>query len=217
MKTILFSMLLSAAACGGGGSKAKPETTPTPTEATPVAKTEAPPEEAKPAPPPEEKKPDPEAIKKEALATETAAYEKAKPVFEGACKSCHFKGQKNASAKKLAEFDITTYPFAGKHANAKDIRTALAIGGGKATMPKTKPGSVKGDDPPRSPRGADAGRREAAGAHLFRDEVVTLSRTGRSVCHGVRPRARAQRSHLAVARVLRSLRALAAPDPLVFA
>ncbi|MDQ3340518.1 MAG: hypothetical protein M4D80_35620 [Myxococcota bacterium] len=167
MKTILFSMLLAAAACGGGGSKAKPETTPTPTEPTPVAKTETPPaEETKPTTPVEEPKPDPEAMKKEALATETAAYEKAKPVFETACKSCHFKGQKNASAKKLAELDITTYPFAGKHATAKDVRTVLAIGGGKPTMPKNKPGSVKGDDLAAIAAWADAwDAAEAAGAH----------------------------------------------------
>jgi outer membrane biosynthesis protein TonB len=165
MKTILFTILLGAAACGGGGKKT--ETTPTPTEPTPVAKTEAPPpEEVKPAPPPEEPKPDPEAIKKELLATETAAFEKAKPVFETSCKSCHFKGQKNTNAKKLAEFDITAYPFAGKHANAADVRKVLGIGGGKATMPKNKPGSVKGDDLALIAAWADAwDAAEAGGAH----------------------------------------------------
>jgi hypothetical protein len=165
MKTILFSILLGAAACGGGGSKPTTPTDPTPTEPTPVANPE-PPVESQPTPPPEEPKPDPEAMKKEALATETAAYEKAKPVFEGFCKSCHVKGQKNASAKKLAELDITTYPFAGKHGNTKDIRKVLAIGGGKATMPKTKPGTVKGDDLAAIAAWADAwDAAEAAGAH----------------------------------------------------
>ena len=171
MKTIMFSILLAAAACGGGGSKpaatpAQPaEPMPTPTETT--AKTEpAPPAETQPAPPPEPAKPDPEALKKEAMDAETAAFEKAKPVFEGFCKSCHVKGQKNASAKKLGEFDMTTYPFGGEHKTAKDIRKVLGIGGGKATMPKTKPGSVKGDDLAAITAWADAyDAAEAAGAH----------------------------------------------------
>jgi outer membrane biosynthesis protein TonB len=160
-------LLASLAACGGGGSKAKPvEPTPTPTEPTPVAKTEAPPEESKPAPEPEPPKPDPEQLKKEAMDAETAAFEKAKPVFEGFCKSCHFKGQKNASAKKLGEFDMTAYPFGGKHNKAADIRKVLGIGGGKATMPKTKPGSVKGDDLAAISAWADAyDAAETAGAH----------------------------------------------------
>lgn len=171
MKTILFSMLVVFAACGGGGKKpeTKPEET-TPTET--MAKTDpnaGKPEEKKPeekAPPPEEKKPDPEALKKEAMDAETAAYEKAKPVFEAACKACHFKGQKNATAKKLADFEITTYPFGGKHGNATDVKKALGIGGGKATMPKTKPGSVKGDDLAAIEAWATAyDAAEAAGAH----------------------------------------------------
>ena len=165
MKTILFTILLGAAACGGGGSKPVTPTEPTPTEPTPVAPTEpaAPSEPVAPAEPPA---PDPEQIKKEAMDAELAAFEKAKPVFETSCKSCHFKGQKNASAKKLAEFDITTYPFAGKHGNAKDVRTVLGIGGGKPTMPKTKPGSVKGDDLAAIAAWADAwDAAEAAGAH----------------------------------------------------
>jgi len=167
MKTILFSILIGLAACGGGKKEtAKPEPTettpPTPTE----TKTETPAETKQEAPPPEPAKPDPEALKKEAMDAETAAYEKAKPVFEGFCKGCHVKGQKNATAKKLAEFDITAYPFAGKHANAKDIRTVLGIGGGKPTMPKTKPGSVKGDDLAAISAWADAwDAADAAGAH----------------------------------------------------
>ena len=168
MKTILFSILLSAAACGGGGSKpaAKPEPTETTPPAEPEAKTE-PPAESKPAPPPEEPaKPDPEALKKEAMDKETAAFEKAKPVFEGACKSCHVKGQKNANAKKLGAFDMSAYPFTGKHAATADLRKVLGIGGGKATMPKVKPGSVKGDDLAAITAWADAfDAAEAAGAH----------------------------------------------------
>lgn len=171
MKTIMFSILVAAAACGGGGSK--PATTPTepaetmPTPTETVAKADpAPPAEAAPPPPAEPPKPDPEALKKEAMDNETAAFEKAKPVFEGFCKSCHVKGQKNASAKKLGEFDMTAYPFGGKHNTTKDIRKVLGIGGGKATMPKIKPGSVKGDDLAAITAWADAyDAAEAAGAH----------------------------------------------------
>jgi mono/diheme cytochrome c family protein len=166
MKTILLSILLGAAACGGGGSKpaAKPvEPEPTPTPVETGAKT-AP--EEKPAPPPEGPKPDPEAPKKAALEAELAAFEKAKPVFEANCKGCHQKGNRNATAKKLADFDITAYPFAGKHNTTKDVRKVLGIGGGKATMPKSKPGSVKGDDLAAISAWADAyDAAETAGAH----------------------------------------------------
>src|SRR5687767_3899206 len=167
MKAILFSMMVTLAACGGGGKKT-PEpmptepTPPTPTETT--AKTEPPPAE-KQAPPPEPAPPAPDP-KVVAMEAETAAWEKAKPVFEANCKGCHQKGQKGAKAKTLAEFEITTYPFAGKHANAADIKKALGIGGGKATMPKNKPGSVKGDDLAAIEAWASAwDAAEAAGAH----------------------------------------------------
>lgn len=174
MKTILFTILLGAAACGGGGgNKPAAPAEPTPTEPTPVAQTEPEPAPSEPAPPPEEPKPDPEAIKTEALAAETAAFEKAKPVLEGFCKSCHVKGQKNASAKKLGELDITSYPFKGKHANTKDIREVLGIGGGKPTMPKGKPGTVKGDDLAAIAAWADAwDAAEAAGAHPAADTAA---------------------------------------------
>ena len=129
------------------------------------------PKETPPETKPEEKKqepapPDPEQIKKDAMAAETAAFEKAKPVFEGFCKGCHQKGQKNATAKKLADFDITAYPFGGKHNSTKEIRTVLGIEGGKPTMPKTKPGSVKDADLDAIKAWADAyDAAEAAGAH----------------------------------------------------
>ncbi|MBA3820612.1 MAG: c-type cytochrome, partial [Deltaproteobacteria bacterium] len=111
-------------------------------------------------------KPDPAALKAGALAKETVAFEAAKPVFEKHCASCHKKGSRNASAKKLEELEITAYPFTGEHANAKDIREVLAIGGGKATMPKNKPGSVKGDDLAAIAAWADAwDAAETAGAH----------------------------------------------------
>ena len=138
-------------------------TPPTPTEATATTDTPA---EAKPETKDEPAQPDPEAVKKEAMDAELAAFEKAKPVFTGFCQGCHVKGQRNANAKKLGEWDMTSYPFAGKHNTAKDIREVLAIGGGKATMPKGKPGTVKGDDLAVIAAWADAwDAAEAAGAH----------------------------------------------------
>lgn len=163
MKTILFSMFLTLTACGGGSKTAPtPEPVVTPTE--PAEPTE--PAATEPTEAPAEAAPDPEALKADALQKETVAFEAAKPVFDKFCASCHKKGSKNASAKKLAELDITAYPFTGKHANAKDIREVLAIGGGKATMPKGKAGSVKGDDLALIAAWADAwDAADAAGAH----------------------------------------------------
>ena len=157
MKLTLMCLVLAAAACGGKkAAPAKPDP-------APVAEPPPPPEEVKPEEPPP---PDPAAIKAELMATETAAFEKAKPVFDKFCTACHVKGQKNANAKKLKEFDMSSYPFAGEHAKAPDIRTVLGTTGKKATMPKTKPGSVKGDDLAAIVAWADAwDAAEAGGAH----------------------------------------------------
>lgn len=82
------------------------------------------------------------------MAAETAAYEKAKPVFDKYCSGCHTKGGKKATAKKLEHVDMTTYPFGGMHTASigNEVRKVLGIDGGKATMPYGKPGSVTGDD-----------------------------------------------------------------------
>lgn len=91
---------------------------------------------------------DPDKAKNEAMAAETAAYEKAKPVFEKYCANCHTKAGKKATAKKLDHFAMDTYPFGGEHTKSigNEIRKVLGIDGGKATMPYDKPGSVTGDD-----------------------------------------------------------------------
>ena len=64
------------------------------------------------------------------------------------CASCHAKGGRMAKAKSLDHFDMTSYPFGGHHAGeiTATIRKSLAIGGGKATMPKNKPGSLTADE-----------------------------------------------------------------------
>ncbi len=152
MKTILLTLVL-AASCSGGSSS-KPGTTAPPTDPVPMtepapavtggepAKPDVP---AKPAEPPA---PDPAKVKAELLAAETAAFEKAKPVFEKACSKCHTQGGKKATKKKLDHFDMTTYPFGGHHAMeiSGAIRKSLGIDGSKPTMPFDKKGSVKGED-----------------------------------------------------------------------
>lgn len=92
--------------------------------------------------------PDPAQVKADLLAAENAAYENAKPVFGKFCASCHQKGGKSATAKKMGHFDMTTYPFGGHHVGEMSgtVRKVLGIDGSKPTMPKGKPGSVKGDD-----------------------------------------------------------------------
>ena len=57
-------------------------------------------------------------------------------------------GEPGAKKETLEHFDMSAYPFGGHHAKeiAKSIRTALAIGGGEATMPKDDKGAVKGDE-----------------------------------------------------------------------
>lgn len=50
------------------------------------------------------------------LADENAAFERAKPVFEKYCSGCHTHDGKQATAKKLDHFEMTKYPFGGRHA-----------------------------------------------------------------------------------------------------
>ncbi len=87
-------------------------------------------------------------LRAQLLAAETAAFDKAKPVFDKWCAKCHATGNKLATKKKLDHFDMTTYPFAGHHAMeiSGSIRKSLAIGGGKPTMPFDKKGAVKGEE-----------------------------------------------------------------------
>ena len=83
-----------------------------------------------------------------ALATETAAAERAMPSFKAHCGSCHAKGGKNTSRKARNHFDMTAYPFGGHHAHelGRVVAASLWATDQDATMPKGKPGSVTGDD-----------------------------------------------------------------------
>jgi len=151
MKSILFVSLF-VAACGGGSTKpaAPVVADPVPmTEPTPPVVADDPkptdPVKSEPATPPA---PDPAKIKADLLATENAAFEKAKPVFEKWCASCHSKDGKKTSAKKRDHFDMTTYPFGGHHAMeiSGEIREVLGVTGKKPTMPADKKGAVKGEE-----------------------------------------------------------------------
>jgi mono/diheme cytochrome c family protein len=146
MTKLLF--IAALVACGSKSPEpAKPEAKPE-SKLAPDSIPKAPPEPDT-AKPPEPPKPDPEKVKADAVAAETAAYDKAKPVFTKYCANCHTKTGKKATAKKLGHLDMTTYPFGGEHAKSigNEIRVVLAIDGHKkASMPDDKPGSVKGDD-----------------------------------------------------------------------
>lgn len=149
MRRFALLFVASLAACGSGASSTPP-TTPEPAPPVVEAPTEPPaePPPTEPTPPTEPAPPDPAQVKADLLAAETAAFEKAKPVFDAKCASCHAKGGKMAKAKSLDHFDMTSYPFGGHHAGeiTATIRKSLAIAGGKATMPKNKPGSLTADE-----------------------------------------------------------------------
>lgn len=133
-----------------------------------------PPVDAAPAPASPDAAPDPEvikaALKAELMKTEMAAFDQAKPVFERFCANCHLPdGKKSRSkAEALEHFSMATYPYGGHHADdlTGSVRAVLGLTGKKATMPKGKPGSVKGDDLAAIAAWADAfDASMAGGAH----------------------------------------------------
>lgn len=78
--------------------------------------------------------------------TEREAYELARPVFEKYCAACHTTATGSAAA--LEHFSMDGYPFAGHHSDdiGAAIRAALGAAGGSPTMPKGRPGIVRGDE-----------------------------------------------------------------------
>ena len=133
----------------GCGPKASPTTTTPPNELAPVVDTVP----ASPAPAgtsalPQTPESHPPSEGPDLHAVELSAYEKAKPVFEKFCANCHTQGRPGARSGTLAHFDTTVYPFAGHHSDdlAATVRAAIGATGGKATMPRNKPGAVQGED-----------------------------------------------------------------------
>lgn len=165
-KLSIASIMFIVAACG---SKSPEPVGPDPTLAPDAAPAEPVADAAPVAVTPDEPPPpDPAKVKADLLAAETAAYKAAEPVFGKYCAQCHEKGQKGAKAKTLKHFEMTTYPFTGDHGMeiAKEIREVLGVTGEKPTMPKTKPGSVTGDELALIVAWADAfDASHAGGAH----------------------------------------------------
>jgi hypothetical protein len=168
----MIAAVLIFAACHAkvqttGGGPASSTTAPPPAPDTSTAEPTpppTPPTEPTPPPPPPPP-PDPRIALRDA---ETAAYENAKPVFENACAKCHTESGAKANPGKLKHFNMTAYPFTGHHADSitKAIRHVLGVDGKKPSMPKDKPGSVKGDDLEKIKAWADAyDAAEAGGAH----------------------------------------------------
>jgi hypothetical protein len=112
------------------------------------------PVDAAPAPESPDAAPDPEvikaAIKAGLMKTEMAAFDQAKPVFDRFCANCHVPDGKKTKSKleALEHFNMASYPYGGHHADdlTGSVRKVLGLAGKKATMPKGKPGIVKGDD-----------------------------------------------------------------------
>ena len=116
----MVALALALAACGGTSHPAPPPPPPTP----------------------------PPAPSGDLLADERALWERAKPVLVKYCADCHTRDGKRAAKKKLDHFSLDSYPPGGHHTKTigPAVREVLGIGGGKATMPFDKPGSVTGDD-----------------------------------------------------------------------
>lgn len=136
-------IVVVAIACGGSPQQRPPA--PPPADPVPMHEPVAVDAGAPVAAPTDAAPADPNA---ELLAAERAAFERAKPVFDRWCAKCHAKGGKNASAKKLGHFDMTTYPFGGHHAMeiSGAIAKALGLTGKKPTMPADKKGAVQGEE-----------------------------------------------------------------------
>lgn len=79
---------------------------------------------------------------------ERTAYERAKPILEKYCATCHTTSGPATSKEALEHFSMDGYPFGGHHANeiGAVVRKSLGASGSKPTMPRGKPGVVKGDD-----------------------------------------------------------------------
>lgn len=132
---------IALAACGGktkgdttppGGGGTEPDAAPVTGETTPDAA-------------PAEPEPDPhEAL----MAAETSAWDSAKPVIDKYCGGCHVEGGAKATEKKLEHINFTRYPIESHHTDTltATIGHVLGVDGAKPTMPKDKPGSVKGDE-----------------------------------------------------------------------
>ena len=98
--------------------------------------------------------------------SEQEAYERARPVFERYCASCHTSSAGKRAA--LRPFTMDGYPFGGHHAAqiSSTIREVLGASGQPATMPKDRPGVIQAKELRAILDWADAfDRAHAAGNH----------------------------------------------------
>ena len=79
---------------------------------------------------------------------EQAAYDRARPIFDRFCSSCHTRRDGGGDDQALEHLDMTSYPFGGHHAAEAGaaIREALGATAKPATMPHNDPGALKGPD-----------------------------------------------------------------------
>jgi mono/diheme cytochrome c family protein len=71
----------------------------------------------------------------EASASELAAYERAKPVFERHCTACHRDGTRLTSGEAMRKVDMNGYPFGGAPRAAMTRTVMASLTGGGPTMP----------------------------------------------------------------------------------
>ncbi len=101
-------------------------------------------------------------------AAERAAFDRARPVFERHCASCHASSGRGAKTSSLSHFNMDGYPLGGHHAHeiASAIREVLGATGKRPTMPRDQPGAVKEQELELVLEWADAfDRSHAAGGH----------------------------------------------------
>jgi mono/diheme cytochrome c family protein len=98
---------------------------------------------------------------------EQVAYERARPVFEQYCASCHTTAGRQAKTATLKHFSMDSYPFGGHHAGqiTATIRQVLGATGKRPTMPRDRPGVVKGKELALILSWADAVERRQAQDH----------------------------------------------------
>jgi hypothetical protein len=151
--------LAAAAACTSGATARRPDAPPV---APPASQAQAPAAEMSAAPPapgdehaaadakPSQGQAEPAqpAAPSDLLSEEQRAYEAAQPVFERYCTKCHTARGAQSRRSALRHLNMDTYPFGGHHAHemGSTMRKILGATGEKPTMPRDKPGTVKGED-----------------------------------------------------------------------
>ncbi|MBI1947633.1 MAG: hypothetical protein HYS27_18225 [Deltaproteobacteria bacterium] len=79
-------------------------------------------------------------------AEEQAAFLAAKAVFTARCLACHSRTGARRGPRALRHLDMTSYPFAGRHAAQAGAAVREALTGKKPSMPKGKPGSLTAEE-----------------------------------------------------------------------